>query len=89
MASIEELIKKYFLQVDKCYSDNYFVSQCALLTPGNENVDILNEKVMDKFPSVGATYRSADTVGEEGFKDAYPTEFLNSITLLEYPTLYD
>ena len=74
--SIEELIKKVFPQVDKCYSGKYFVSKCTILTLRNENVNILNEQIMDKFPRVGATYRSAKTFAEGDLKHAYPTEFL-------------
>ena len=36
---------------------------------------------MTKFPGQGKTYLSADSVAEEDLNDAYPTDFLNSITL--------
>ena len=49
----------------------------AILTPKNENVDKINEVIMDKFPGIGRTYLSADSVAEDDLQNAYPTEFLN------------
>ena len=40
---------------------------------------------MEKFPGEGKTYLSADTVAEEDLRNAYPTDFLNSITLSGMP----
>ena len=65
--------------------DKYFVSRRAILTPKNENVDKINEMIMEKFPGIGHTYLSADTVAENDLQNAYPTEFLNSITLSGMP----
>ena len=41
--------------------------------------------VMDKFPGIEHTYLSADSVAEDDLQNAYPTEFLNSITLSGMP----
>ena len=60
----------------------------AILTPINDNVDTerkINDIIMDKYPGEGRTYLSADTVAEEDMQHAYPTEFLNSITLSGMP----
>ena len=40
---------------------------------------------MNRFPGEGKTYLSADSVEEEDLHNAYPTDFLNSITLSEMP----
>ena len=48
-------------------------------------MDKINEMIMDKFPGIGHTYLSADTIAEEDMYNAYPTEFLNSITLSGMP----
>ena len=53
----------------------------AIFIPKNENVDKINEVIIDKFPGIGHTYFSADSVAEDNLENAYPTEFLNSITL--------
>ena len=83
--SIDELINKVFLNIEDGYWDKFFVSQRAILTPKNENVDKLNEKIMDKCPGIGHSYLSADTVAEGDLHNAYPSEFLNSITLSGMP----
>ena len=36
---------------------------------------------MSLFPGMSFTYRSADTIAEENLSQAYPTEFLNSLSL--------
>ena len=56
-----------------------------MLAPKNENVDKVNEMIMEKFPGIGNTYLSADTIAEEHLLNAYPSEFLNSITLSGMP----
>ena len=83
--TVDELIHKVFPGIEQGYSDKYFVSQRAILTPINENVDTLNESIMKKFPGEGKTYMSADSVAEEDLHNAYPTDFLNSITLSGMP----
>ena len=40
---------------------------------------------MTKFPGQGKTYHSADSIAEEDLHNAYPTDFLNSITLSGMP----
>ena len=40
---------------------------------------------MDRFPGIGHIYLSADSVAKEDLVNAYPTEFLNSITLFGMP----
>ena len=83
--SIDELINKVFPNIEEGYLDKFFVSCRAILTPKNENVDKLNEMIMDKFPGIGHTYLSRDTITEEDLHNAYPSEFLNSITLSGMP----
>ena len=83
--SIDDLVDKVFPNIDDGYLDKYYASRRAILTPKNENVDKINEKIMDRFPSIGHTYLSADSVAEEDLVNAYPTEFLNSITLSGMP----
>ena len=48
-------------------------------------MDKLSEIIMEKFPGEGKTYLSADMVAEEDLHNAYPTDFLNSITLSGMP----
>ena len=85
VTSLDELISQVFPGIQSGYSDKYTVAQRAILTPKNENVDKINEMVMDKFPGLGKKYLSADTVAEEDLHNAYPLDFLNSITLSGMP----
>ena len=82
---LETLINRVFPRIHEGYADKYFISRCAILTPINDNVDKINNIIMDKYPGEGRTYLSADTVAEEDMQHAYPTEFLNSITLSGMP----
>ena len=65
--------------------DKSFISQRAILTPLNDNVDKINEVIMEKFPGEGKTYLSADSVADEDMASTYPTDFLNSVTLSGMP----
>ena len=82
---LETLINRVFPRIHEGYADKYFISRRAILTPINDNVDKINDIIMDKYAGEGRTYLSADTVAEEGMQHAYPTEFLNSITLSVMP----
>ena len=83
--TMDELIDKVFPNIDEKHSDKYWVSRRAILTPKNDGVDKINELIMIKFPGKGRTYLSADSVAEEDLHNAYPTDFLNSITLSGMP----
>ena len=83
--TMDELIDKVFPNIEDGYSDKHFVARRAILTPKNDGVDKINELIMSKFPGQGKTYLSADTVGEDDQQDAYPTEFLNTVTLSGMP----
>ena len=85
VGSMEELIDKVFPELENGYTDRYFVSHKAILTPLNANVDKLNEDIMAIFPGVSKTYLSADSVADEDMANTYPTDFLNSITLSGMP----
>ena len=85
VGSTEELIDKVFPELENGYTDRYFVSHRAILTPLNANVDKLNEDIMAMFPGVGKTYLSADSVADEDMANTYPTDFLNSIILSGMP----
>ena len=85
VSSTDELIDKVFPQLGNIYMDKSFISQRAILTPLNYNVDKINEVIMEKFPGEGKTYLSADSVADEDMANTYPTDFLNSVTLSGMP----
>ena len=83
--TIDELVDKVFPNIEDGYSDKYWIGKRAILTPRNENVDKINEIIITKFPGQAKTYLSAESVAEGDLYDAYPTDFLNSITLSGMP----
>ena len=85
VTTIDELIEKVFPGIKDGYSDKFFVSCCAILTPINDSVDKINESIMEKFPGEGKSFLSANSIAEDDLIDAYPTDFLNSISLSGMP----
>ena len=83
--TMDELIDKVFPDIENGYPDKYLAARRAILTPWNESVDKINENIMMKFPGQGKTYLSADSVAENDLHAAYPTDFLNSVTLSGMP----
>ena len=51
--TLEDLIDKVFPNIEDGYSDKYWVTRRAILTPKNYCVDKINEIVMKKFPGQG------------------------------------
>ena len=78
--TLDELISRIFPDISYGYTDKYFVSWHAILTPKNDNVDKINEMIIKRFPGVGKTYLYADTIGEDNVHYVYPTDFINSLT---------
>ena len=64
VSSTDELIDKVLPQMGNKYMDKSFISQRAILTSLNDNVDKINEVMMEKFPGEGKTYLSADSVAD-------------------------
>ena len=56
--------------------ESYF-SRRAILTSTDEVVDTANAKVMEKLPTAGRTYYSADSVPETHLDNMRPPEYLN------------
>ena len=77
--TLDSLIQRVFSNISDGYSDKYFV-WWAILTPKNNTVDKINEIIMERFPGIGKTYLSADTIGEDDVHHVYPTDFINSLT---------
>ena len=83
--SLQHLVGKVFPDMQSGCGDKYSVANRAILTPKNESVDRINKYIMSLFPGNGVTYKSADTIVEDELSQAYPTEFLNSLTLSGLP----
>ena len=83
--TLDALIQKVFPNISGGCSDKYFVAQQAILTPKNDYVDKVNEIIMERFPDIGKTNLSANTISEDDVHHVYPADFINSLTLLRMP----
>ena len=83
--TLEEIIARIFPDISDGYTHKYFVSQCAILTPKNDNVDKINEMIIESFPGVGKTYLSADAVDGDSVHHVYSTDFINLLTPSDMP----
>jgi ATP-dependent DNA helicase PIF1 len=80
-----------------CFTDsqsrNEHIIQRAILTPLNEDVDNINTAIMNRFdlttpngtPAQRRTYHSANSIVQGEQRGVYPTEFLNSLSMLGVP----
>ncbi|KAB2616072.1 hypothetical protein D8674_022660 [Pyrus ussuriensis x Pyrus communis] len=68
--SINQLIAKIFPDLEDHINDATYMVERAVVTPTNEDVDMLNEKIINMFPGLEETMYSFDS-----------PEFLNSISL--------
>jgi hypothetical protein len=64
----------------------------AILTPLNEDVDLINKKVMNMFadnadgrPAASTVYKSCDSLNTEDNRVFFPVEFLNSLNFAGMP----
>jgi ATP-dependent DNA helicase PIF1 len=72
---------------------NEHIIQRAILTPLNEDVDNINNAIMNRFDlttpdgplAQRRTYQSVDFVVQGEQRGVYPTEFLNSLSMLGVP----
>ena len=83
--TVDEMIDRVFPNIEDGCSDKYWITHRAILTPRNESVDKLNETIISRLPGHSKTYLSAHSIAEENMGTAYPTDFLNSITLSGMP----
>ncbi|CAL0322783.1 unnamed protein product [Lupinus luteus] len=77
--SIQQLIQVIFPNLGSHGWDNCYMSERAILTPTNENVQKVNDIIIDHFPGEYHNLLSFDEV-EGDTNNLYQQEYLNSIT---------
>ncbi|XP_024190810.1 uncharacterized protein LOC112194807 isoform X4 [Rosa chinensis] len=77
--SINLIIDEVFPNLGDHVNDARYMVDRALITPINDDVDVLNEKIIYMFPGEEITLYSFDSV-EDDSRNLYQPEFLNSIT---------
>ncbi|XP_026396243.1 ATP-dependent DNA helicase PIF1-like [Papaver somniferum] len=76
--SVSQLIDATFPDLADNSEDQDYLLNRALITPLNENVNKLNDRVVIRFPGEEHTYYSFDSV-EDDFQNLYLQEHLNEI----------
>ena len=76
---------------DNFDADNIYMHNRVILSPFNEEVRLINERILNKLRSDLVIFNSIDTVGAVAGEDVcmlqqmYPVEFLNSVNLTGLP----
>lgn len=76
--TLEDLIQQVYPHISMRQLESTFFEERALLTPRNEDVDLINEKLIDQFYGNVSTYRSFDSIIDDSC-NIYPVEFLNTL----------
>ncbi|XP_049362072.1 uncharacterized protein LOC125826778 [Solanum verrucosum] len=81
---IESIVEAVYPSLLQNYNDPSYLKERAILTPKNEMVHELNEKILKLIPGEGRTYYSSDNVCKTSVNTneediLYPTEFLNNL----------
>ncbi|KAL5702604.1 DNA helicase [Ranunculus cassubicifolius] len=78
-ASVDTLIEEIFPNLSYNARNREYIAERALLTPLNDCVDELNDRVLRSFPGDEVTYYSFDSVQDDP-RNLYQPEFLNSLS---------
>ena len=81
---VESLISELFNDINTVSTDDYstYISNQAILTPKNDDVDDINEKILNTLPGEGTEFLSANSVvnDDQEIQIYFPIEFLNTLT---------
>ncbi|XP_026416584.1 uncharacterized protein LOC113312024 [Papaver somniferum] len=75
---VRRLIEEVFPRLKDNAFDKVYMSQRALISPKNDVVKKLNQKVIEIFPGAEVVYHSFDTVTDDP-KNLWTQDFLNTI----------
>ncbi|KAL6183772.1 hypothetical protein ACLB2K_045183 [Fragaria x ananassa] len=81
---IFQIIDRVFPNLGDHVGDARYMVDRALITPLNDDADMLNEKIISMFPGEEISFYSFDSV-EDDIRNLYQPEFLNSITASGLP----
>ncbi|XP_062208940.1 uncharacterized protein LOC133910622 [Phragmites australis] len=78
-SDIDNLIDRVFPMLATHISNSDYITFRAILSTRNENVDDINMRLIERFPSDEMVYHSYDLAIDDP-NNYYPPEFLNSLT---------
>ncbi|GKD16524.1 ATP-dependent DNA helicase PIF1-like protein [Tanacetum coccineum] len=87
---IEQIVKERFPDFTTKKSNGAYLKERAILTPKNDDADVINAYMFKKLPGPTVTYNNADEVCKASSdvldqKHLYPVEFLNSLNFPGMP----
>jgi hypothetical protein len=77
--SINRLIDYVFPDLRKNSCSTHYMCERGILCTRNDYVDVINARMIDRFPSKAVVFYSFDSVDDDE-RNNYPQDFLNSIT---------
>lgn len=80
---LDKLIDWVFEGMTENCSNQLWVRNRAAICPSNKTVDIINHKVMEKFPGEQRVYLSYDSLDEDSH--LYPLEYVHTLTPIGVP----
>ncbi|XP_021866617.2 uncharacterized protein [Spinacia oleracea] len=82
--SIDSLVHEIFPNLTEHVGDVTYMVERAIITPTNNEVDMLNEKILKRFAGREIIYYSFDSVPKDR-QNLYQQEFLNSLSFGGFP----
>ena len=85
--NLDDFIDEVYPSLSNIIEDPSYLIERVILTPKNEDVDIINDKVLAKLDGDEVIYCSADSImnSESTAYNVIPVEYLNSLTLSGMP----
>lgn len=83
--NLDELKSNTYPNLADHMLDTDWLAERAIISPLNDTVNRLNNKLTEEFPGDARLYRSVDTAMTDGEAVQYPVELLNSLELSGMP----
>ena len=80
--NLEEFVDAVYPSLDINCSDTKFIMSRAILTPLNEDVDVINTIALQKISGEEQILKSIDKIDNDDNSCLYPVEFLNSLEVM-------
>ena len=85
-SSLTSVVRAAYPNLEENYNNRDYMTDCAILAPYNDDVREINNAADSIFPRESYEYLSSDTiVDSEAFAATHPPEYLNTISLNNYP----
>ena len=76
---VHDLVNWVFPNIGQHVQDPVWLSERAILSPTNKEIDEVNEIMTESFPGEPHVFYSADSTPDDGSEYMYATEFLNTL----------